>query len=72
MITGKPTSKSRTTIPEAVRTALGLRPGDKPVCAIENSHAALTRHNRHPEARDPFACFDEWNDATDARAYEGL
>ena len=72
MITSKLTSKSRTTIPEAVRTALGLRPGDKLVYVIENGHATLTRCNGHPEARDPFVTFGEWNSAADAKAYERL
>ncbi len=72
MITSRLTSKAQTTIPQAVRTALGLRPGDELAYVIEGGRAVLTRFDGRPVADDPFATFTEWNSAADAKAYEGL
>ncbi len=62
MITSRLTGKAQTTIPQAVRMALGLREGGR---------AVLTHPDRHPTADDPFATFSEWNGAADAEADGG-
>lgn len=72
MITSKLTSKAQTTVPQAVRTALGLKPGDELAYAIEGGRVLLTRRLAPPERDDPFATFNEWESTEDARAYAGL
>ena len=72
MITSTLTSKAQTTIPQSVRMALGLRPGDAIAYVIENGRAVLTRFDQTPAADDPFATFSEWNSAADAEAYGKL
>ena len=72
MITSRLTSKAQTTIPQAVRTALGLRPGDALAYAIENGRAVLTRLDDRPALDDPFATFTEWSSSADAEAYGKL
>jgi antitoxin PrlF len=72
MITSKLTSKAQTTIPQAVRTALGLRAGDELAYVIEDGRAVLTRFGGSQGTDDPFASFAEWNSDADAKAYEGL
>lgn len=71
MITSKLTSKAQTTIPQAVRTALGLREGDEIVYQIEGTRVVVSRAERF-EADDPFALFEEWDSAADRKAYAGL
>ncbi len=70
MIISKLTKKAQTTIPQAVRTALGLRAGDAIAYAIEDGRAVLTRFEA--QADDPFATFSEWGSAADAKAYGKL
>ena len=70
MITGKLSSKARTTIPFAVRTALRLKEGDTIAYAIEGDRVILTRASA-PQ-HDPFACFDEWAGEADSNAYVGF
>ncbi len=72
MITSRLTSKAQTTIPQAVRTALGLRPGDALAYVIEDGRAVLTRFDDSARREDPFATFSEWSSAADAEAYEKL
>jgi antitoxin PrlF len=72
MITSGLTSKAQTTIPQAVRTALGLRPGDRIAYVIEDGRAVVTRFDARPPADDPFAAFSEWGSAADAEAYGKL
>ncbi len=65
MITSKLTSKAQTTIPQAVRTALGVRPGDEIAYAIEDGRVLVTKAPAKPPRRgvpfeDPFASFTEW------------
>ncbi len=69
MIVSRLTTKAQTTIPQAVRTALNLRPGDELAYVIEDGRAVLTRHDERPAADDPFA---EWGSSADAEAYGGL
>ncbi|HEU4600293.1 MAG TPA: type II toxin-antitoxin system PrlF family antitoxin [Solirubrobacterales bacterium] len=75
MITSRLTSKSQTTIPQPVRTALGLRAGDEVSYEIEGDRVVLKRA-RKPSAKeavdDPFATFKEWHSEADQRAYADL
>lgn len=72
MITSKLTSKAQTTIPQPVRTALGLREGDEIVYEIVDQKVILSRAPRGERLDDPFASFDEWRSAADEKAYAGL
>ena len=72
MIISKLTSKSQTTIPQPVRLALGLEPGDVIRFEIEDDRVVLTRADQGPVKDDPFHGFDEWSTEADERAYAGL
>ena len=72
MIISRLTSKAQTTIPQAVRTALGLQPGDAIAYRIEEGRAVLTRYSLHAEGEDPFGTFSEWSSAADEAAYGKL
>lgn len=73
MLTSRLTSKAQTTLPRAVRQALGVGPGDVVAYAVEPGRVVLTRVARAPEAReDPFATFTEWDGDADRRAYGTL
>jgi len=70
MIVSRLTSKAQTTIPQAVRTALGVQPGDEIACAIEEGRVLVTKAppnypRRGVPFEDPFASFSEWNSAED-------
>ncbi len=68
MILSRLTTKAQTTIPQAVRTALGLGPGDAIAYEIVEGHVRLTKA-REPRGDDPFTTFDEWDGEADRRAY---
>ena len=72
MIIGRITAKSQTTIPRAVRQALGIGPGDDIGYEIERGRVTLKRVDR---TADPFianyAAFTEWADEADS-AYDKL
>ena len=72
MIISKLTSKAQTTIPQPVRTALRLKPGDELVYQIEDQRVILSKATRVPAKEDPFGTFDEWNSEADAKAYADL
>lgn len=71
MIVSKLTSKSQTTIPRSVRSALRVREGDSLEYRIDGSRVILTRHAGGTDD-DPFRCFDEWNSDADRQAYARL
>ncbi|MEQ7155670.1 AbrB/MazE/SpoVT family DNA-binding domain-containing protein [Brevundimonas aurifodinae] len=71
MITSRITSKAQTTVPQAVRTALGVQPGDDLAYEITDGRVVLTKARSILED-DPFAEFDEWASEADQRAYAGL
>ncbi len=71
MITSRITSKAQTTVPQAVRLALGVREGDELAYEIQDGQVILTRARQVLED-DPFAEFDEWASEADQRAYAGL
>lgn len=76
MITSKLTTKSQTTIPQSIRTALGIAPGDELAYAIENNRVVLTKAPPKPRPgapfEDPFASFTEWNTPEDDAAFADL
>jgi antitoxin PrlF len=77
MITSKLTSKAQTTIPQAVRTALGVNPGDEIAYVIAEGHVLLTKAARPKAHRgtpfdDPFATFREWDSPEDDEAFADL
>jgi antitoxin PrlF len=72
MITSKLTSKSQTTIPQAVRAALHLAPGDELLYVVEGERVILAKASRSPDAEDPFRTFGEWSSEADRRAYADL
>ncbi|MBU1347062.1 MAG: AbrB/MazE/SpoVT family DNA-binding domain-containing protein [Alphaproteobacteria bacterium] len=71
MVTSKLSSKAQTTVPQAVRAALGLREGDELLYEIDGEHIVLKKVQR-AMADDPFACFDEWAGDADRKAYADL
>lgn len=71
MITSKITSKAQTTIPQAVRAALKVRPGDEVAYSIERDRVILTKATAEA-IEDPFAAFEEWASDNDRRAYAKL
>ncbi|HEX3574346.1 MAG TPA: type II toxin-antitoxin system PrlF family antitoxin [Rhodopila sp.] len=77
MIVSKLTSKAQTTIPQPVRSALGVREGDERAYVIEDGRVILTKapartSRRHDMPEDPFATFWEWSSAEDAEDYAHL
>lgn len=71
MIKSKLTSKAQTTIPQPVRTALGLREGDELAYQIEGGRVIITKATIVP-LDDPFALFEEWDSEADRAAYARL
>ncbi len=71
MITSRMSSKAQTTIPQPVRTALGLKEGDEIAYAIEDGRVVMTRSEQSKQD-DPFATFSEWDSPADRKAYGGL
>ena len=69
MITSKLTSKSQTTVPQAVRRTLNLTPGDLLAYEIGDGRVILTRAPGESVANDPFGSFDEWRGKADEEAY---
>lgn len=71
MITSRISSKSQTTVPQAVRNALGLREGDELAYDIRDGRVTLTKA-RATVQDDPFATFHEWDSEADRKAYADL
>jgi antitoxin PrlF len=71
MIVSKLTSKAQTTIPQPVRAALRLAPGDELAYEIDDGRVILTKASRR-ERDDPFRTFAEWDSEADRTAYAGL
>jgi antitoxin PrlF len=72
MISSRLTSKAQTTIPQAVRTALKVRPGDSLAYEIDGNRVIVTKAAADAGAEDPFATFTEWESEADRRAYADL
>jgi antitoxin PrlF len=71
MITSKLTSKAQTTIPQPVRSALHLHPGDELAYIIENDRIILKRVEQDV-GDNPFTTFVEWDSPADREAYANL
>ena len=69
MIQSRISSKAQTTVPRAVRAALGLREGDTIVYRIDGDQVILTRVKPADPFDDPFATFTEWAGEADTEAY---
>lgn len=69
MITSKLSSKAQTTVPRAVRAALGLRDGDEIVYEIDGERVIIRKASDSAVDDDPFAVFDEWNGEADRKGY---
>jgi antitoxin PrlF len=72
MIVSKLTSKSQTTIPQSVRRALRLRPGDVIEYEIVDGRVILTKAPGGGKTDDPFQAFHEWSSEADEEAYADL
>ena len=72
MIKSRLTSKAQTTVPQPVRTALGLRAGDEIAYEINDGRVILTKAAAPVGFEDPFAAFEEWNSDADREAYAKL
>lgn len=72
MIVSKLTSKAQTTIPQPVRAALRLGPGDALAYQIDEGRVILTKAKHGGETDDPFRTFEEWSSKADAKAYARL
>jgi len=72
VIISKLTSKAQTTIPQPVRAALHLKPGDELVYEIDDQRVILTKARRGGKTDDPFRTFHEWSSEADAKAYAKL
>lgn len=71
MIHSRLTSKAQTTVPQAVRQALGLGAGDDIGWEIEDGRAVVRRLGPAEVRENPFAVFTEWADDLDT-PYDGL
>jgi antitoxin PrlF len=71
MIHSRITSKSQTTIPRAVRSALGLKPGDLIGYEIEGGEVRLRKCAAADPFDNPLASFTEWADELDS-VYDNL
>jgi antitoxin PrlF len=72
MIHSRMSSKAQTTIPRAVREALGIKEGDVLAYEIEDGRVILKRAKPVLDPfENPFATFTEWADELDA-VYDNL
>lgn len=72
MITSKITSKSQTTVPQSIRMALRLQPGDEIAYEIQADRVVITKLEIAAVTDDPFKTFSEWNGDADRKAYAEL
>lgn len=75
MIQSRITSKAQTTIPRAIREALGVGPGDRLVWDTDGKGVTV-RRLALVDPRDPFvnnfSTFTEWADELDEEAFRDL
>ena len=72
MITSKLTSKAQTTVPQPVRAALGLKPGDLLWYELVQGQVILRKSPATPGRDHPCGAFDEWRSPADEKAYGQL
>ena len=68
------TSKAQTTIPQPVRTALGVKEGDELAYTIQDGKVVITKAppklpRKGVPFEDPFAAFWEWDTPEDEEAF---
>ena len=71
MIIGRITAKAQTTIPRAVRLALGIGPGDEIGYEIDGNKVIMTRAPERDMFVKNFSTFTEWSSEADS-AYDVL
>ena len=72
MIPSKLTPKAQTPIPQPVRAALHLLPGDELIYEIDEQRVIITKSIRSGKTDDPFRTFSEWSSEADTKAYGKL
>jgi antitoxin PrlF len=77
MIEGRITAKSQTTIPRAVRTALGVGPGDSVAYEIRGKEVVMKRAPKKAKPEPDmflanFSTFTEWSSEADTIGYASL
>jgi antitoxin PrlF len=72
MLTSRLTSKAQTTIPQPIRRALHLKPGDRLEYVVRGDEVLLRKARGSDANDDPFATFDEWDSPADREAYADL
>ena len=75
MIHSRLTAKSQTTVPAAVRRALGVKPGDTLTYALEGNRVVLARADTglgDAMFVGDFSTFNEWDSEADRRALADL
>mgnify|MGYP000241023369 CR=1 FL=1 len=76
MILSRITSKAQTTIPKAVRAALGVDCGDQMIWSIDDDGRVVVRRFGLVDPADPFvnnfSVFTEWADELDEEAFKNL
>jgi antitoxin PrlF len=65
MIQSRITSKAQTTVPRAVRNALGLDAGDELVWELDGDRVVVSRVAREDAFVNNFSTFTEWSDPLD-------
>lgn len=73
MIHSRITAKAQTTVPLAVRRALGIGPGDEVVWELDGEQVKVRRIPNLADPFDnPFANFTEWATEADCKAFDDL
>jgi antitoxin PrlF len=72
MIHSRITAKSQTTVPQAVRRALGVGPGDDIGWKIENGRVTLVSLDDDEGLVSNFSTFTEWASEADCKAFDNL
>lgn len=72
MLTSRLTSKAQTTIPQPIRRALHLEPGDHLEYVVRGDEVLLRKARNTDVTDDPFATFSEWDSPADRKAYADL
>ena len=70
MIESGITSKGQTTVPRAVRLALGLRAGERLAYQIDGDQVLVTKAKATVDPFDPLAVFTEWADEIDCEDFK--
>ena len=74
MIHSRITAKSQTTVPLAVRRALGIGPGDELAWVVDGDQVVLSRviFDYSDSPISDFSTFTEWASEADCKAYDNL